>query len=298
MGSRRYGAPRRGDHCRGGKHGKVVDQVGENRVCIMVNATSLTRGLLVCLLVLLSAAYAHAADIEFSAPINGWRNTGNERDAQYRQPVHYPAVVVSTPQGQATTAMIAGQIRDTPKSRRHGSVATLIVNGTAMPQRIDEDGTFSRPFAFDAGSNGVELRAADGSRKQVQFYDSYSGKVQPRLRVVLAWDTDNTDLDLHIVSPDGVHTYYGDPVAPNGGALDVDVTTGYGPEIYSTPAPLHGTYLVYLNYYGNGGNKSDMTVAQVTIITGENTPDEKRETIVVPMRKPGELTLVKSFVVP
>jgi len=39
-----------------------------------------------------------------------------------------------------------------------------------------------------------------------------------------------------------------------------------------------------------------LTVAQVAIITHEGTPDEKREMFRIPMRRPGELTLIKSFV--
>lgn len=241
---------------------------------------------------------AHATEVEFSAPVNGWRNTSGDTNARYTQDVHYPAVAVTTPEGQSVNAMIAGHIRNAPKKPGKTSVATMIVNGTPLPQRVEEDGSFSRPYAFGGGSNSVEVRTKDGTSRRVQFYDSYSGKTQTRLRVVLAWDTDGTDLDLHVVSPDGVHTFYGNRVAPNGGALDVDVTTGYGPEIYSSPAPLHGTYLVYVNYYGSGNSGSDMTVAQITIITNENTPSEKSETIRVPMRAAGELTLVKKFVLP
>ena len=243
-----------------------------------------------------AASMARASDIDFAAPLNGWRNTGGDTE-RYTQDVHYPAVSVQTPEGQSKFALIEGQIRNTPK-KKGTSVGTLVVNGTPLPQRVEEDGKFSRPYAFPSGSNGIELRAPDGTRKRGQFYDAYSGKTQPKLRVLLAWDTDGTDLDLHIVSPDGVHTWYGDRVAPNGGSLDVDVTTGYGPEIYSSAAPLKGTYLVYVNYYGNGNSGADITVAQITIITNENTPDEKSETIRVPMRKPGELTLVKTFVLP
>ncbi|WP_027213484.1 YfaP family protein [Burkholderia sp. WSM2232] len=253
------------------------------------------RGLLV-LACLQGASAAQAGDIDMSAPLNGWRNSGGDNE-RYTQDVHYPAVAVATPEGQSKFALIAGQIRNTPKQKGK-SVGTLVVDGTPLPQRIEEDGKFSRPYAFPAGSNGVELRAPDGSRKRVQFYDAYSGKTEPKLRVVLAWDTDGTDLDLHVVSPDGAHAWYGDRVVPNGGALDVDVTTGYGPEIYSSAAPLKGTYLVYVNYYGSGADRRDMTVAQVTIITNENTPNEKSETIRVPMRKAGELTLVKTFVMP
>ncbi|MFM0667392.1 YfaP family protein [Paraburkholderia sediminicola] len=251
---------------------------------------------LACLACSLVAPAAHASDIDFAAPLNGWRNTSGDSE-RYTQDVHYPAVAVSTPEGQSRFALIEGQIRNAPK-KKGTSVGTLVVDGTPLPQRVEEDGKFSRPYAFPAGSNGVELRASDGSRKRVQFYDAYSGKTQPKLRVLLAWDTDGTDLDLHVVSPDGAHTWYGERVAPNGGALDVDVTTGYGPEIYSSAAPLKGTYLVYVNYYGSGNSGADMTVAQVTIITNENTPNEKSETIRVPMRKAGELTLVKTFVLP
>jgi len=236
--------------------------------------------------------------IQFDAPLNGWRNSAGDA-TRYTQDVHYPAVAVSAPENQSASALIAGHIKASPKTKPgKAPVATLIVNGMPMPQRIEEDGRFSRPFAFGVGSNSVELRAAEGARKRVQFYDAYAGKTRPRLRVVLAWDTDGTDLDLHVISPDGQHTFYGDRVTPNGGALDVDVTTGYGPEIYSTAAPLQGQYLVYVNYYGSGNDGSDMTVAQITLITDESTPNEKSETIRVPLRKAGELTLVKRFVMP
>ncbi len=258
------------------------------------------------------AAFAQtdSGNIEMTTPINGWRNSAGD-DSRYTQDVHYPAVAVATPQGQGAASMIAGRIRNrpkvaapadenTPRRRRGGgadgsSVGTLIVNGVAMPQRVEADGTFSRPYAFGAGSNSVEVRTARGDTKRVQFYDTYAGKTRPRLRVVLAWDTDGTDLDLHVISPDGQHAWYGNRVVDNGGALDVDVTTGYGPEIYSNPAPVPGTYLVYVNYYGSGSDRSVITTATVTIITDENTPSERQQTFVMPMRKAGELTLVRSF---
>jgi uncharacterized protein YfaP (DUF2135 family) len=132
----------------------------------------------------------------------------------------------------------------------------------------------------------------------VQFYEGYAGRPQPKLRVVLSWDSDGTDLDLHVVSPDGQHAWYGNRAVANGGALDVDVTTGYGPEIYANPTPPQGVYHVYVNYYGTGRGRQDVTTAQVAIVTQEGTGSEKREVIQVPMRKPGELTLIKSFAYP
>ncbi|WP_410925425.1 DUF2135 domain-containing protein [Pseudomonas aeruginosa] len=38
-----------------------------------------------------------------------------------------------------------------------------------------------------------------------------------------------------------------------------------------------------------------MTTATVSIITDENTPSERQQTFVVPMRKAGDLTLLRSF---
>ena len=149
---------------------------------------------------------------------------------------------------------------------------------------------------------------AAGQSRRVQFYHGGGGgEVPAKLRVLLSWDSDNTDLDLHLVTPDGDHVWYGNRSLANGATLDVDVTTGYGPEIIATPTPQKGPYLVYVNYFGGGYGSSedgaeqaaqDLTTARITLVTEEGTPNEKQETFLVPMRKPGELTLVKRFSYP
>lgn len=240
------------------------------------------------------AAPGALAQVTIDTPKGGWRNSAGANE-EYTQPVNYPASSVKLQAGQSETAQIRGHIAAAVK----GKPATLVVNGVAMPMEVQEDGSYARPYAFGSGSNGVEVRAPGGNgRACTQFYDGYSGKTQARLRVVLSWDTPGTDLDLHVVGPDGQHAWYGNRVMSNGGALDVDVTTGYGPEIFSSAAPLNGTYHVYVNYYGSGSDQSALTVAQVSIITNENTPREKQQTFRIPMRAAGELTLVKSFVFP
>lgn len=241
--------------------------------------------------------------IRIDTPKGGWQQGGA---AGYTQNVQYPAVRVSTPDGQPDAAQIRGMIENAPKDAR--GPARLVVNGVAMPMRVEDDGSFSRPYAFSRGSNSVEVRAPDGAaRQRVQFYHLGENQTPAKLRVVLAWDSDNTDLDLHVISPDGEHTWYGQRVSPNGGTQDVDVTTGYGPEIFSMPSPIPGTYLVYVNYYGGGYRYNedgtseagqDLTTAEVTVITEEGTVNEKKETVLVPMREPGELTLVKRFAYP
>ncbi|MBK5376940.1 DUF2135 domain-containing protein [Pseudomonas sp. TH08] len=261
--------------------------------------------LLLCTLTALSPAMA-ADSVKLDTPIGGWRSGAPEGEGEsFRQTVNYPASSVNTPIGQANTARISGQIRATPKSNEPGR---LIVNGVSMPLKIDDSGRFDRPFSFPNGSNSVEVRSPDGQqRRRTQFLNTSGGATPAKLRVLLAWDSDGTDLDLHLVTPDGAHIWYGNRSAANGAALDVDVTTGYGPEIFAMPAPIKGQYLVYVNYYGGGYRGDDeggdeavqaLTTAQVTVITEEGTPSEKMETFLIPMRAVGELTLVKSFSYP
>lgn len=236
--------------------------------------------------------------IRLDAPLAGWR-PGSAEGVHFLQQVNYPASSVNSAADQAATARIVGLIEGAPKDA--GDPARLVVNGIAMPLKVQADGRFDRPFVFPAGSNGVEVRSPDGRQaRRVQFYNSGgNGETPARLRVVLAWDSDNTDLDLHVLTPDGGHVWYGGRALANGGALDVDVTTGYGPEIFASPSPLPGQYLVYVNYYGGGGDPQvALTTAQITLIGQEGTVDEKQESFLVPMRAPGELTLVKRFSYP
>jgi uncharacterized protein YfaP (DUF2135 family) len=237
------------------------------------------------------------AEIRLDTPRSGWRQ-GSAEGVHFIQEVNYPASSVNSAPDQADTARIRGQINGVTKG--DGAPARLIVNGISMPLKVQEDGGFDRPFVFPAGSNNVEVRSPDGQQaRRVQFYHQSSGKTPAKLRVVLSWDSDNTDLDLHLVTPDGGHVWYGDRSLANGAALDVDVTSGFGPEMIASPTPLKGQYLVYVNYYGGAGNpESSLTVAQITLISEEGTPSEKQQSFLVPMRAAGELTLVKQFSYP
>jgi uncharacterized protein YfaP (DUF2135 family) len=243
-----------------------------------------------CLFSFLGFAYANSINI--TSPKGGWRDSSTKK-VKFSQVVQYPDVGVSVPEDQPDTGkiegVIKGSIKDSPKPLK------LIVNGNAMPLKAS-DGKFSRPYSFGNGANNVEIRSADGKTKStVQFYDVKKGGTQSRIRIILSWDSDGTDLDLHVINPDGGHCYYGNRKLTDGSALDVDVTTGYGPEIYASPGIQKGPYLVYVNYYGRNSSE-EITTVTVSIITNEGTADEKVEVKMVPLRHPGELTFVNSFV--
>lgn len=240
-----------------------------------------------------------AAQVRIDTPMGGWRASATQQQ-DFVQEVTYPAASVNS-NNRSAAALIRGHIANLPKPAKEGDTrrpGRLVVDGIALPLELRDDGSFSRPWSFGSGSHGLTVRGPgpQGAAQRVQFYEANRDRPSVHLRVVLSWDSDNTDLDLHVVSPDGQHVFYGDRLAKNGGALDVDVTTGFGPEIFAHPSPPPGVWHVYVNYYGAGERRDVITVAQVAIIEHEGTPREKQQTFRVPLRKPGELTLVRSFI--
>ncbi|MGO4326582.1 YfaP family protein [Cupriavidus sp. 2TAF22] len=238
---------------------------------------------------------------ELEGPAGGWRHSGLSSELE-RYTAAYPKPPVDRG-AQKYRTLIEGRLHRAGKEGR--KPPTLVVNGNAMPLYADEQGRFARPWAFGRGSNSVEIISADGaSRQRLQFYEADATKVQARLRAVLTWDDPKAEVDLHVISPDGGHAFWASPLLPAGGGLDVDSVDGAGPEIFSSAAPRPGVWLFYVNYWGNfdaagynfqaGANARDLITARLTLIYNENTLNEKRETLVVPLRKLGELTLMKS----
>jgi uncharacterized protein YfaP (DUF2135 family) len=152
----------------------------------------------------------------------------------------------------------------------------------------------------------VEIRGADGRGvKRVQFYEADRSRPQPVLRVIAAWDDNQAEVDLHVVTPDGQHAFWSHPALTNGGGLDADTVDGPGPENFVMTAPQRGAYQVWINYWGNFGDsgyhfdestrQQPIITTRITLVFHENTARERREAFVVPLRSIGELTLVKTF---
>eukprot|EP01127_Copromyxa_protea_P022183 TRINITY_DN785_c0_g1_i1.p1 TRINITY_DN785_c0_g1~~TRINITY_DN785_c0_g1_i1.p1 ORF type:complete len:293 (+),score=43.81 TRINITY_DN785_c0_g1_i1:64-942(+) len=75
----------------------------------------------------------------------------------------------------------------------------------------------------------------------------------PKLRldlvVAMSWDTDFTDIDLHVHEPDGAHVYYGARNSASGGHISRDFRQGYGPECYLVKRALTGVYNIHAQYF-------------------------------------------------
>lgn len=76
------------------------------------------------------------------------------------------------------------------------------------------------------------------------------------MRIVMTWETDANDVDLHVYDDRGGHAFYSNPTLEDGGKLYADVTTGFGPECFTVrkaegvrPA---GNYEIFAHYYRRG----------------------------------------------
>jgi uncharacterized protein YfaP (DUF2135 family) len=238
---------------------------------------------------------------DLDGPTGGWVHSGLTNELE-----HYTSAYPKPPVDrgrQKYRTLIEGRLREHMDDRKP---PTLVVNGNAMPLYADEQGHFARPYAFGAGSNSVELISADGATHQrLQFYEAYGDKTQARMRAILSWDDAKAEVDLHVISPEGHHAFWAEPQLAEGGGLDVDSVDGAGPEIFSSAAPEHGAWLFYVNYWGNfsqagynfdnAAHQRELITARLNLIYDENTVNERRETFVVPLRKVGELTLIKAI---
>ena len=75
-------------------------------------------------------------------------------------------------------------------------------------------------------------------------------------RARISWDTDDTDVILHVWDSDGNHAWYGADDGVPDAELSSDVTTGFGPEVFSDfldPSSRRFTYgLCYYSDHDNG----------------------------------------------
>ena len=127
--------------------------------------------------------------------------------------------------------------------------------------------------------NRVAARAERAGRK-LELDPVLIFPLNAALRVVLAWDTDLSDMDLHVTDPWNEDCYYGHRRTAGGGHLSFDFTRGYGPEEFMTRKLLPGKYRVWTHYYGQSSVKTIGPVTLYAVIcTDYGTPKEKRETL-------------------
>jgi uncharacterized protein YfaP (DUF2135 family) len=201
-----------------------------------------------------------------------------------------PTVDIEEPAGGWSSARIVevkGSVSDPAVTR-----AVLVVNG--FERWLDvRGGRFQATLVVSAGANSLEVVAqnADGEGRDAVHVVSDVPPVD--LQVVLSWDTDGTDVDLHVTDPDGEECFYGHRQTAAGGKLDVDDTDGYGPEVFTLANAKSGRYTVEVKYYSS--NDHPQTALRVQVIMFEGTDREKRLSFQKILTKTGDKVEVGVF---
>ncbi len=113
------------------------------------------------------------------------------------------------------------------------------------------------------------------------------------IRISLSWDSDMTDVDLHVFEPTGEHAYYGHNQTQMGGLVSRDFTQGYGPEEYILKKALPGKYLIKVHYYGSHQQTvSGACTIIATVYTNYGREGEKKQVLTLRLDKPSNEEVV------
>ena len=138
-----------------------------------------------------------------------------------------------------------------------------------------------------AATHQVDLSAVDARLRRNLPLD---------VRVALAWDTDNTDIDLWVKDPNGEWVSYQKPLSRQGGRNTRDVTQGYGPEVFSLRKAIPGVYEVRAKYFGSHRQAlGNGTSVMMRMTTGFGTKDEKHRDVILRLEEARDEVLVGSF---
>ncbi|WP_287416707.1 carboxypeptidase regulatory-like domain-containing protein [Oceanithermus sp.] len=177
---------------------------------------------------------------------------------------------VAVPRGDAT---LNGTVVDaTTGLPVQGAKACFVYNGNVsqLCDNTDANGEFVLQL-LPAGDHAVQVHKGGFTvaRESVSLTDGAATTVRialnpglssGELRIVLSWNADPRDLDSHLWIPQGSgydEVYYrskGNCDAAPYACLDVDDTSGYGPETITVARPQTGVYSYAVHWYAGTGS--------------------------------------------
>ncbi len=138
--------------------------------------------------------------------LSGWHPAEGEDASFFTIDQFTLASSVNMADDQNISAQIRGKIKNYAAAGKVQQ-GRLVVNGASMPQRVESDGSFARPYIFTEGSNSVQVISPDGqSRQKCSFTQR---RVQERFVHVYGWFSRGIrTIPISIssvVTPDGEH---------------------------------------------------------------------------------------------
>jgi len=157
---------------------------------------------------------------------------------------------------------------------------------------------------WDGRFDGISLIALDELTRLIVRERVDASAIDPRLRrampldlrVVLSWDSDNSDMDLWVTDPNGERAYYGNRLTYQGGQMSQDFTGGYGPEQFSLRDAKPGTYKIEANYFGSREQVvTGATTLMLRLSTKWGSRDQRDQQVTLRLKDRAETVLVGEF---
>jgi uncharacterized protein YfaP (DUF2135 family) len=215
--------------------------------------------------VALSSVGSHA---DFQGIYNDAQNGFRSRDVVIEQPTDNEEI------NEAST-LLKGHVKD-----QTWDAISVFVNGIRLNGKIVQ-GRFQLEIPLSNGVNPITVLAAKkgggmfSRNSGVNHIDVKSVQRLVKIKVTLTWEQNGTDVDLYTYEPNGGVSWYADMTTASGGELDIDNTTGFGPEHYTAgKEPPKGKYRIRLHYYSDHGTQQPAT-GLVTILLNER--DQNRQ---------------------
>jgi len=138
-------------------------------------------------------------------------------------------------------------------------------------------------YATEEMNNMLERAKRENITLDIRRIDSRLLNNMPvDIRIIMSWDSDNTDIDLWVTDPHDQNCFYGHKETYNGGMYFSDFTGGYGPETYQIREAIKGKYTITAKYFADHSQSiTGPTSIYLDIFTQYATDKEKKETIIV-----------------
>ena len=116
--------------------------------------------------------------------------------------------------------------------------------------RIPSDGRFRDVHLIALGELNALLATTQHPLVVPGMERTFQRNLPVDVRVVLNWDTPDSDMDLHVIDPRGEECYYSHARTAIGGRISADVTQGYGPEEFLLKKAIPGRYKIKAKFFG------------------------------------------------
>ncbi|MEM7187781.1 MAG: TonB-dependent receptor plug domain-containing protein, partial [Bacteroidota bacterium] len=149
-----------------------------------------------------------------------------------------------------------------------------------------------RPIIINEIANIVRTKSP--TQLPEKFPRGYKRTKELDMRIVIDWNHNDTDIDLHVVDPNLEECYFGNRSTSMGGTMSEDMTTGFGPEEFALEDAGTGSYYVKIDYFGDNYQKvENPTFMKVSIFENYGTPEQQRRIRVMRLSEDSDETLVE-----